>query len=98
MTDVFTIRLVVIGLATLTAASVIGAIVLAIADKEPAQAWQLAGTLGGALAGILVQTKTQPDPATSEAIEKVAIQANAAGAAQKEADVTRYLARPLRGK
>lgn len=85
--DQLTIRIVVLGIAVLTATAVVGAIVLQLGDKDAAQAWQLAGVGLGALGGILVQARTQGDPNVADAVGQVAEQARAAGSAQTEAAV-----------
>jgi type II secretory pathway pseudopilin PulG len=95
MTDQITIRFVVILLGMLAAAATGGAILLQRWGDDAAQAWQLAGTFGGALAAMLAQTKTASDPATSEALTRLEEQAREAGAAVEQAAATRWIAQGM---
>jgi hypothetical protein len=82
MTDKITVRLVVGGLVVLALAAVICTTVLISQGHDAALVGGVATGAVGALAGILASTRTGPDPAVETAVE----QANAAGAAQKQAE------------
>lgn len=86
MTDTTTIRIVVLSLAVIALASLAGVIWLVHGNTDAA-AVALVGSPGqvalGALAGVLVSTRSQPDPTVAAAVD----QAVKAGAAQTEAAV-----------
>lgn len=73
VTSRFTINLVVIFIGLVVLGSIAGAIALEVADKTvPTELWTFGTTALGGLIGMLVNTRTTPDPVVPPVLPPVA--------------------------